>query len=317
MSRLVHRAQVTGNVFAQGMEQLKQGLSATRLGRTGPVRLTVAVVRELGDDDATHMAASVSYYAILSLFPLVMGLSAIVGMVAASPDQQETVIDFITQYLPGSESFVRDSVAGVVKFRAAFGVGSVLGLIWTGSAVFGAITRAVNRAWDVEKVPPFYKDKPRQLVMSLGVFVLFFFSLSMTTVFEWATTMDVGQWSLESLLGGRLFAVLFEIPATLVNFTVFAVAYKVLPNTETHWRDIWLGAIIAAVLFEAGKHLFLWYLDNYAGYDQVYGNIASVIVLMVWTYLSAFILILGAEIASEYERLKARAERPVEAAAHP
>ena len=304
VERLVGRYLTTGRIVGQGLERLKRDLSATRLGKTTPVRLATAVAQEMGDDDATHMAASVSYYAILSLFPLVLGLSAIVGVVANSPERQEEVIEFIIEYLPGSEAFVRESVEGVVKLRAAFGIGSVLSLLWTGSAVFGSITRAVNRAWDVHKDLPFYKNKPRQLGMALGISLLFLISLSITTAFQWATSIDIGGGSLSSVLGGGVISGLLKIPALLVSFAIFATVYKVLPNTKTYWRYIWVGAVVAAGLFEGGKNLFLWYLENFAQYDQLYGNIASVIVLMVWTYFSALILILGAEIASEYGRLK-------------
>ena len=114
---------------------------------------------------------------------------------------------------------------------------------------------------------------------------------------------------MDEWLGGWLAQALMEIPVLLVNFLIFAVIYKYLPNTKTYWRYIWLGAVIAAVLFEAGKHLFIWYLDNFADYSELYGSVASVVVLMVWAYFSAFILILGAEIASEYRRLKLSIER--------
>ena len=309
LARLVGRVQIAGKSFGHGVERLKRDLSATKLGKATPVRLAVAVVQELGDDDATHMAASVSYYAILSLFPLVLGLSTIVGVVANSPDRQDEIIEFVIQYLPGSESFVRDSVTGVVKLRAAFGIASVLSLLWTGSAVFGSITRAVNRAWDVQKDPPFYKNKPRQIVMALGISLLFLFSVSITTVFQWATSIDIGGGNLESLLGGGVISGILKIPALLVSFSIFAVVYKMLPNTKTYWRYIWLGAVVAAVLFEGGKNLFLWYIENFAQYDQLYGNIASVVILMVWIYFSAFILILGAEVASEYGRLRVGVRR--------
>ena len=306
---IIHIIQRTGSIFGQGVEQLKRELAATKLGKTTPVRLVVRVVQDLGDDDATHMAASVSYYAILSLFPLVLGLTAIVGIVADSPDQQEQVVEFIVDYLPGSENFVRDSIGGVVKFRTVTGIISILSLFWAGSAVFGSITRAVNRAWDVPRDPPFYKNKPRQLAMAAGISSLFWISVSVSGAIHWATSIEIGGSSLESLVGGDVTSVLFRIPAFLMTVVIFAVIYKILPNAETRWWYIWLGIIIAAALFEGCKHLFLWYIGNFAQYDQVYGNIASVVVLMVWAYVSAFILILGAEIASEYTRIKLGVER--------
>ena len=95
ISRIISRFRIAGAAFGHGAERLKDSLAETRIGRSGPVRLVVRVIQELGDDDATHMAASVSYYAVLSLFPLILGVSAIVGMVAHSPQRQEDVISFV------------------------------------------------------------------------------------------------------------------------------------------------------------------------------------------------------------------------------
>ena len=211
------------------------------------------------------MAASVSYYAVLSLFPLVLGLSAIVGMVAQSPERQDDVIDFIVDYLPGSESFVKDSLDGVIRFRATLGIVSLLSLLWAGSAVFGAITRAVNRAWDVQQIPPFYKNKPRQLLMAVGIAFLFAISLGITSVFQWATSIELAGTNLEDLVGGAVVAGVLKIPAFAISLGIFAFVYKVLPNTKTYWSYIWPGAIVAALLFESGKNLFLLYLENFAG----------------------------------------------------
>ena len=130
----------------------------------------------------------------------------------------------------------------------------------------------MNRAWDVSRDPPFYKNKPRQLAMALGVSVLFFFSVGITAVFQWGTSIHIGGANLEEILGGFTVSVVLRAPAFLVSFIVFAIIYKILPNTKTQWKYIWVGAVVAGVLFEGGKSLFLWYLDNFAGYDQVYGE---------------------------------------------
>ena len=293
-----------GAVSGERFAHFKRGLGETRLGGSFPMRLVTRVVQELGEDDATHMAASVSYYSILSLFPLLLGLSAIVGLAAESPSRQQEVVDFIVDFLPGSEQFVQDSIKDIIRFRGALGIASIFGLLWAASAIFGSITRVVNRAWDVPRDPPFYKNKPRQLAMAIGVGVLFVLSVGVTSFLQWATTIEIANRTVAELLGGGVIVVILKIPAIFISFAIFLAIYKYLPNTKTYWRDIWLGAIIAAALFETGKNLFLWYLENFAQYDQVYGNVASVIVLLLWTYITAFILILGAEFASEYARMK-------------
>ncbi|MDA0988098.1 MAG: YihY/virulence factor BrkB family protein, partial [Chloroflexi bacterium] len=91
--------------------------------------------------------------------------------------------------------------------------------------------------------------------------------------------------------------------------TSFLAIYKYLPKTRTYWSDVWLGAIIAGALFELTKSAFILYLDTIARYDQLYGSVASIIILMVWTYISALILIVGAEFASEYGRMKRGTQR--------
>ena len=296
-------------MFGQGGRRLGSELGGTRLGGSKPVRLIVRVAHELGEDDASHMAASVSYYAVLSLFPLVLALSAIIGWMAGSESQQDQLVDFIVDNLPGSEQFVRDSVEATERFRETLGIVAVVGLLWSASAVFGSITRVINRAWDVRGNPPFYKNKPRQLAMALGVGILFVVSIALTSVLQWATSIEVDGQTVNSLLGGQVFAIVLRLPALLISFTIFLTIYKYLPNTRTYWRYVWPGALLAAVLFELGKSLFLWYLENFAEFEQLYGNVASVIVLMIWTYFCAFILIIGAELSSEYGRMKRGLQR--------
>jgi membrane protein len=96
---------------------------------------------------------------------------------------------------------------------------------------------------------------------------------------------------------------IFRIIPWITTFGIFLLIYKYVPNRKTCWRYVWPGALAGAFLFEVGKSLFVWYLQTFASYGQVYGNLASVIVLLFWAYLSALLLILGAEISSEYERL--------------
>ena len=92
--------------------------------------------------------------------------------------------------------------------------------------------------------------------------------------------------------------------AWAITFAVFLLLYRFVPNCKTYWRYVWPGAVVAAILFEASKGAFIWYLADFANYELVYGSVASMMGLLSWAYLSAFILILGAEISSEYGRMR-------------
>ena len=284
--------------FKSTLERSKNFVAKSAIFKNRVVQFTIKIAKELEDDDASHMAASVSYFALLSLFPLILGVSSIVGWIADSAPQQQQVIDFVAGYIPGSEEFVRESVDSLVKYRGTIGLISVIGLLWAASAVFGSITRAVNRAWKIRKRGPFYKEKPRQILMALGLTVLFALSIAITSIFQWAGAIEVGNRTIDDMLGGNGVTVILKLPALIVTLLIFLAIYKFIPYTKTYWDDVWPGALVGALLFEVAKNLFVWYLDNFGNYDQLYGNIASVVVLMLWAYVSAYILIIGAEVSS-------------------
>ena len=103
-------------------------------------RLIVRTVREMSDDDATHMAAGVAYYAVFSLFPLLIGLIAIFNLLPASETRQEQLTEFVSEYLPGSEGLLKRDL----EVGGALGVIAIFGLLWSGSAIFGAVARVVK-----------------------------------------------------------------------------------------------------------------------------------------------------------------------------
>ena len=271
--------------------------------------LAIRTIKELGDDDATHMAAGVAYYALFSLFPLLLGINAIIGMFPQSGSTRRRILEWTSDNFPGASDLISENIVASVEASGSLGAISIIGLIWAGSAVFGAITRTVNRAWDITEDRPFIKNKIMQLTMALGVAILFAIAVASASLAQ-ASGRFVDT---ESFLFGHADRVsglvLFRILSFVANLAIFLTLYKVLPNTVTHWRYIWPGALVAALLFEGGKYLFVFYLDNFARLSAVYGSIGSVIALLLWAYVSAFILILGAELSSEYGRMMQGVER--------
>jgi len=98
--------------------------------------------------------------------------------------------------------------------------------------------------------------------------------------------------------------VVSRLVAFLLILAVFLLLYKLIPNTRTYWSHIWPGALLAAIFFEIARTLFIFYLENFANYQLIYGSITSIIILLVWMYYSAFILILGAEFTFQYSRIR-------------
>ena len=281
-----------------------------RLTRIFVIDLLFRTVKEMGDDDATHMAAGVAYYALFSLFPLLLGLIAIFSYFVGEPADAEhgavadDVTHFVAEYLPGSETFVSENLEILLNLRGAATVVAVLGMFWSASAVFGALSRAVNRAWDVHQDRPFYLNKTRQLLMAMGVACLFLLSFGAATLVRAAGLLGDLHAPQVSFMVNHVGTVVLQTTSFVLVLSAFLLIYKFTPNTTTYWRYIWPGAIAAALLFEVTKNLFIIYLNSFASFDDTYGPLAPVIVLLLWTYVSSLIIISGAELSSEYGRLK-------------
>ena len=255
-------------------------------------------------DDAAHLAAGVAYFALFSLFPLLLGIMAVLGIILNSEQMQQSFVTFVTANLPGMEAYVAANLDETVRFREALGIGAIAGMLWLGSAVFGAVSRAVNRAWGIRRDRPFYIAKPAQLVMIVIVGGLFLLSTAATSFVQlFYETVLAAPWRGTVLGLGLEQLALYLIP-WVSTLTIFLLIYRFLPNCKTYWCYIWPGAIVAAVAFEGVKFMFVWYLDNVAVYTLIYGSLSSVIALLFWAYLSSMILMLGAEICVEYERLR-------------
>ena len=188
----------------------------------------------------------------------------------------------------------------IVKLRGVVGVLSIVVLFWSASAMFSAISLAINRAWDIRRYRrPFFIRKTSELGMALSTGILFLSSVG-------ASAVSSILRGLSDLPAAKLIVV--DIGSRLVAFLmillVFLLLYKFIPNTKTYWRYVWPGALLAAILFEIARTLFVFYLENFANYQLIYGSIASIIVLLVWIYYSAFIMILGAEFTFQYGRMR-------------
>jgi membrane protein len=261
------------------------------------VIFVAALGKKMAQDDISNMAASVSYYAFLSLFPLILSLLAIFGQFFSSESITTGLINLISSYLPGSRDILSNNISDIVRLRGALGIVGVLGLLWSGSGVFSALTHAINKAWDNRYEHPFYIRKPREFLMIFVGGVLLILSLASTTFLA-----RLGNLNLP--FSGALVNIGTAVVAFIFSLVVIGGVHKFAPVTGISWRHIWPGSLLSTFLFETAKTGFVFYLNNFNQYDKVYGSIESVIILLVWIYFSAFILLLGSEFSSLVYRIK-------------
>jgi membrane protein len=255
------------------------------------------VAREWKRDDATDRAGAVAYHAFLSILPLLLGIVALLGFFLPDADVRKAVSDALLRVLPGSAEFVENNLDAVIELREISGVIGLLGLLWSGSNMFAAIRRALNRAWGISQERGFVAGKARDLVMVLGAGLLFLLSLAAVNLVAIIGETDRLIINAALAFGSRFIGFLLAL-------LVFLIVYKFVPNTKTIWRWTWQGALLAAVAFQVGTYAFIFYLTHFANFQSIYGPLGSVIALMLWIYLSSIMLILGAEVAAELHRMK-------------
>ncbi len=267
-------------------------------------------VEEFFDDNCTQMAAAISYYVLFSLFPLLIFLVGAMGLFLQDSKLQDEIISAVLDFIPSTDEEGRDDVTEAVRDVAgvgsgALGVFGLIGMAWSGSNMFGVIRRSLNEAYDLEFRRPFVQQKLLDLTMVVGLGFFFLASIGATaflrTVREFSDDMGFLGEAAQSA-GFAWDTASFLIPLGL-SFVAFLVMYWVVPATNVRPRDAWPGALVAAVLFEAGKVGFTIYLQNFGNYDVVFGSLGAVAAFLFWVFVSANILLFGAEVASEYPRV--------------
>lgn len=188
---------------------------------------------------------------------------------------------------------MRNALEEVTRLRGALTLAGAVGFLWSASGVFDTMQLGVNRAFRVQNPRPMWRRRLVSLVMVLGAGVLFALSFAMTTVLRLAVNYHIVE--RHTLLTDTIPVV----GGLLSGVILFGLLYRYLPyDSSVRWRDIWMGALIAGALWEIAKLGFTWYLTNFALLSMVYGSVGAVIAIMLWGYLSAVILLIGAEFAA-------------------
>ena len=269
--------------------------------------LTRRTAQEYSADNCSQLAAAISYYVLFSLVPLAIFLASVFGIVMRDDDLEARVIDRVTNAIAFDEEngrdFVSNTIHSVSRASGALGAVAIGVAAWSGAAMFGAIRRALNIVWNTDVRSPFVQQKLTDLSMVAALGLLLGVSIGATIALR--TIREVSDDLLGPLSGetGIFWEVVpFLVPAIL-SFVTFLLIYRYVPNVRHRFADVWPGALLAAVLFEAMKNGFAIYVAHFRAYDAIYGVLGGVLLFLTWTYLSASILLLGGQVASLYPRL--------------
>ena len=253
-------------------------------------------------DNLTH-AASIAYYALLSLFPFFLLAFALLGRVAANVEQRAAVFSFVLEYFPSQFEFITQQFDALRAGGATFGVGGTMALMWGAVGVFGAVSTAVNHAWGLAQPRSFWQQKLLSFLM-LGVAGLILLAALLLVS---ATQVVGASWFAEILAQFPALLILRSLTVqsatTLLFILVVGLVYYFVPNTTVRFRDVWLGAVVTGLLWKGTLAAFSWYVRDMSRFTRVNGSIAVVIVFLIWVYTQAVILLYGAEFTASYARL--------------
>jgi len=241
------------------------------------------------------MASAVSFWALLSIPPLMLLALSVFGYVLRSDEEAfRRVMALSRTLLTGDESLVRDALEELASSHGPVGGVGLAALAWTGSQALVTLESALNAQWGV-RGRAFLAGRLLALLLVILVGLLFLVS---TLATGWLATLAAWRvpglgWSLERLpLVWQVATYLLPLAVSTVMFTLL---YGLLPNRRVSWRAAWSGALVAAPAWEGAKYLYAWLLARFARYSPLYGSLTALGGLVLWIYYTAVILLVGSE----------------------
>ncbi len=255
-------------------------------------------IKNFSNDDMTVYAAALSYQLFFSLFPFIIFLLALLGLLNI-PGFFDWLIKQSQTVLPGQASGMVQDIIGQIRGQAAGGalsLGAVLAL-WSASAAVRMAMHALNVAYKVEDRAA-WKKFPLSLIYTALLAVLLIAAAALMLIGP-----QLATWIAEQVGMGSVFATVWtwaRIPVAVVLLVLIAaLVYYLFPNTNQPFRFVTPGAILAVIVWVLASLGFSWYVANFASYNATYGSVAAVIVLLFYFFISAAILLFGAELNSE------------------
>jgi membrane protein len=276
---------------------------------TGWKAVLKRTVKEFQRDNITDWAAALTYYALLSLFPALIVLVALVGLFGQYPQTTNALLDIVRQVSGGNSSLtsLQDTINGVVRSKGGAGAllgAGLLGALWSASGYIGAFMRASNAMWGVAEGRPAWKLRPLQVVVMVMMIVLLAFVLLSLVV-----TGPLAQAVGDRIGLGSAAVTIYQIVKWPVLAAVFllmlAILYYAAPNVKLpkfHW--ITPGAVVALVIWVIASAAFGFYVANFGSYNKTYGTLGGVVTLLVWMWISNIAVLFGQELNSEIERAR-------------
>jgi membrane protein len=287
--------------------------SLWKLGGLTPKALVVRVWKEIQSDKVFNRAAELSYYFLLALFPLLILLTSVFGLLIGEQSElRQNLFSYLAQVMPPTALQLTDSTLNEVS--AASGGGKIsfgiLATLWAASNGMGAITEALNVAYDVNEARPWWKQRLTAILLTIALSVFIITALIIVLAGGKIANSIAASYSF-----GGVFTWTWKIlqwPLVFVFITLaFALIYYFAPDVrDQKWQWISPGSVVGVFLWLLVSFAFRIYLNFFDSYSATYGSLGAVIILMLWLYLTGAAVLIGGEVNAEIEHVAAEAGTP-------
>jgi membrane protein len=264
------------------------------------------LVKEISQDNLTDWAAALTYYLVLAMFPAIIAMISIVGLLFEPQQIAQALTTVLNTVAPGTAA---NTFSGVINqlagSTATAGLGLIIGLasaLWAASGYVGAFTRAANVVWETPEGRPFWKLKPLQLLITL-IGVLFIAVIALSVVATGPVTDAIGQ----ALGLGSAATTAWDIAKwpvmVLIVAIMIAILYYATPNVRIRsFKFVTVGSGVAVLVWIVASALFAFYVANFGSYNKTYGALAGVVIFLVWLWITNLAALIGIELDAERER---------------
>ena len=254
-------------------------------------------------DGCLNLSAALAFYTILALIPFIFLLSSGWAYILGSSESGlRMTLSLLSQFFPHPSSPILEEAGAISQRAGVIGLVSFLSMLWTASVIVSSLEHAMGIVFRVEQRRNLLKGRLLAFSKVPALALVSLLSFSITAISgplqEMKTILwgiDLAKWSfLEFLIG-------YHLPYLILTLG-FTAVYKIIPNTPVSFHHALAGGASCAFLFEAAKHFFAWYIKNYGAYSMTFGALEAMIILVLWTFYSACILLFCAEVISAYRR---------------
>jgi membrane protein len=250
------------------------------------------LVKDISNDNVPQWAAAISYYTLLSIFPLLLAGASIAAFFVDPNQVIQMVTEQIGQFIPFGENRIREIVNSAIEARGTVSLLSIGTLLWTGSRVFSVLTQALNIAFDADEEYGFIRRTMIEfaMVFTLGLLlVLAFTSRLLINNLGAILLPEAGEFLLGSVA---------TVVSGLLLFTSLLLVFRFVPRRDVSWKMALLGAGVSSILILVAQPLFTYFVNTFGNYNMIYGSLAIVVIMILWAWLVSMLVLFGAEIAS-------------------